>query len=127
MRQAQRGEGGFKVFLLLVSAVVIGKGLIGVLPAYWERKNAIAVIEDAIDESRIASHTKRKMMDNLGSNLSFNGIKNPTVGAFEVVRESRAYLLKADYSVTKSYFGNITLVIDFEPIEIDVTDILASE
>lgn len=124
--RAQRGEAGFQTFLLLIFLVLFGRAAFSLVPIYYERSSATALLEEAIDESLLGDHSRREMMDNIQSKLSFNGIKHPAVSEMEIRREGRVYFLETQYSVTGKYMFDIELVVNFPPISIDVTDIVAS-
>lgn len=126
IRQAQRGEAGFQTFLLLIFLVLFGRAAFSLVPIYYERHNATALLDEAVQESRLSDHSRREMMDNIQEKLSFNDIKYPVVSEMEIRREGRVYFLEANYSVSAEYMFDIELVVNFPPISIDVTDIVAS-
>lgn len=127
LHKKQLGEVGFQTLLLLICVVLIGRALISLVPLYLERSTVVSLLNEAAEDARLADHNKRQLMDNINAKFRSEGIKHPSVAELEIIRELPNYILTANYSAKGSYFANIELVINFDPIGVDVTDLLSSE
>lgn len=119
----QRGEGAIMFILFILFFAMVVKGAFNVLPIYFENQTVKSVVEDFITDQEGVLIARQEMMESLDKRLIINGVNNVSSKDFKVVRAGSQRLLVASYSSAVPYMFNIELVVNFNNIRYDITDI----
>jgi len=124
LNRKQTGSSVIETMVVLLLLVLVGRGAIALIPVYIDNYTVTNLVEGTVEDAKSLGLDKDAMLQRLRSKFDVNGIGHPEPTDFKVRSEGRGYYLVGQYSVTKSYLFNITLVVNFEEIRIDVTDIV---
>lgn len=110
------------VFFILFFAMVV-KGAFNVLPIYIENKTISSVIESFIADQNDALFARHELLEAIDKRLVVNGVTGIDSQDLKVISTGGRRFLVANYSSTVPYMMNIDLVVNFDNIRFDITDI----
>lgn len=123
MNKKQLGNSSvvFVCFILFFAMVV--KGAFNVLPIYIENQTVKGVIESFIADQDGDLIARQELMDAIDKRLIINGVTSINSQDFKIKSQGGKRFLVADYRSQVPYMLNIDLVVNFDNIRFDVTEI----
>lgn len=121
--RSQKGEGAIVFILFILFFAMVVKGAFNILPIFIENRTVKSVIEGFLEDQEDVLIARQEMMEAIDKRLIVNGVGNITSKDFRVVRKGGQRFLVANYSSAVPYIFNIDLVVNFDNIRFDITDI----
>ncbi|MBN1378085.1 MAG: DUF4845 domain-containing protein [Gammaproteobacteria bacterium] len=112
----QRGISMLGWVVIIMMIVVIGTGVLKLMPVYLEYYNVVSILENMKEDNALKGATKQQIASTFIKRMEINGINSLQKGDYSItkVEGKKAYDIQIYYEVRKTLMGNLSIVATFD-------------
>ena len=110
----QRGMGLGAVLIVIVLVVFFVHVAIAMVPAYAGYWQVRSIMDRMPEKPEVIAKGPRSILQNLGTQLSINNVRNVSRSDFKLERAEDGLNLKLSYQVREQLIANVDVIMTFE-------------